>query len=98
MVFFTVTLVIGVVPVEPITNTCGVVAEVLVMVRFWVVPPAVFEPSMMVLLFNTLKSTLVREPEMEAVTPVFGLIVSVLIVLEPTTGGITTGHVSLAEL
>ena len=43
--FFTVTFVIGVVPVEPMTITCGVVVLVFVIDKFLVVPFTVFEPS-----------------------------------------------------
>ena len=83
-VFFIVILVIGVVPVEPIKTTLGVVAEVFVIVRSRVVPPAEFEPSMITLLFNILmRAPAVMLPERLAVIPVFGLIVMVLVGLDP---------------
>jgi hypothetical protein len=99
IVFLSVTFVMGVEKVEPIKNTVGPVAEVFAIVRFMVVPPAVFEPSMMVLLFKTLKrAALARDPEIEAVTPVFGLMVMVLVGLEPSVTGTMIGQVSPAEL
>ena len=44
--FFKVTLVLGVIPMEPIRTTPGVVTLVLAILRFLEVDP-LFEPSMM---------------------------------------------------
>ena len=98
MEFFTAMLVMGVVPVEPIQTTSVELAEVLVMVRSLVVPPAEFDPSIKVLQFKILMSAPAMLPETEAVTPVFGLMVSVLVALDPGRTGITIGQVSDAEL
>jgi hypothetical protein len=99
MVFFNVTLVIGVVPVDPITSTWGVVTELFWKVRFWVVPPTVFEPSMTVLLFRTLKTIpAATDPATVAVTPVFGLMVKILVVLDPAIIGTTIGQASAADV
>ena len=99
IVFFNVMFEIGVVPVEPNKKTLGAVDEVLVNVRSLDVPPAVFEPSMMTLLFIILmRAPFDMLPEMAAVTPVFGLIVMVFVALDPGITGITTGQVSPAEL
>ena len=99
MVFLSVTFVIGVVPVEPITITWGVVIEVLVIVKSRVVPPSAFDPSKIVLLFFTrIMGPEFTEPLIRAETPMFGLIVNVLVVLDPRIGSMTMGKVSPAEL
>ena len=48
IVFFSVVFVTGVIPVEAMKTTWGVVTEVFVMVKSLVVQPAVFEPSIIV--------------------------------------------------
>ena len=99
MLFFTVTFVIGVKPVDPTTMTCGVVVDVFEIVRSRVVPAAVFDPSIIVLGLRILRiCALGEDPEMEAVTPVFGLMVNVFTALDPGFGFITIGKVSVAEL
>jgi len=95
IVFLTATFVIGVVPVEPTTITLGEVALVLVIVRFLVVPLFALEPSMVTKLPRTLIIWLLADtPVMVEVTPVAGLIVSVLVELAAAIEFITTGKVS----
>ncbi len=77
--FFMVTSVIGVVPVEPISNIFGLVTLVLLMVRFLELDP-LLEPSIVTYLPRIrISAELLAEPVIVAFTPVLGLMVSVLV-------------------
>jgi hypothetical protein len=93
-VFFRIVFVTGVVPVEAMKTTWGAVAPVLFMVMFLVVPPE-FDPSMIVLEFKIcINAPLATAPEIVGETPEAGLIVTVLVTLDPGLVFKTNGKVS----
>ena len=95
--FFMVTSVIGVVPVEPISNIFGLVTLVLLMVRFLELDP-LLEPSIVTYLPRIrIIAALLTEPVMVALTPVLGLMVSVLVALAVALSLIVIGNVSEPE-
>ena len=102
IVFLSVTLV-NAVPVEvpelPIRITFGVVVLVFVIVKSLVVPPAVFDPSI-VTYFEAIfmSAELAALPLIVAVTPLAGFIVNVFVALAPEMAGIVIGKVSALEL
>ena len=74
ILFLSVLLVIGVVPVLPNNNTEGDVTLVLVIVRFWLLVP-LLEPSTVTLLLNILiKALLANEPVKVEVVKINGFI------------------------
>ena len=101
IVFLSVTLV-NAVPVEvpelPIRITFGVVVLVFVIVKSLVVPPAVFDPSI-VTYFDAIfiNAEVAALPLIVAVTPLAGLIVKVLVALAELFALIIIGKVSLIE-
>ena len=95
-VFLSVTLLTGVVFGEPINTAFGLVLEVLVIERSLLVPPTVLLPSIITLLppLILISAFDADAPLIDVVTPDAGLIVIVLVVLEPVIFGIIIGNVS----
>lgn len=95
--FFMVTSVIGVVPVDPINKIFGLVTLVLLMVRFLELDP-LLEPSIVTYLPRIrISAELLAEPVIVAFTPVFGLMVSVLVALAVALSLMVIGKVSEPE-
>ena len=95
--FFTVTSVIGVVPVDPISKIFGLVTLVLLMVRFLELDP-LLEPSIVTYLPRIrISAELLAEPVIVAFTPVLGLMVSVLVALAVALSLMVIGKVSEPE-